>query len=554
MKNYALKIHQSIIKDLRTPEQFQTILFFGAALVMFALCKALIINPVKEEMHIYGLIGSFLIAVYGHDITAEKLPSIMRILLRSISSLFALYLALNHPTYIAENPNYGFSFSQIIFLDYGRYLGIIAAIFAWFRPSWGMVTITFVLFFKGAASQIIGSTISYTDYNPLIEVSCLLIIIFMMWFKALNNKKIAALALFKEHDKAAQKNQLLFLEKATLLAISAHMANYFYSGLKKIKISEAPFDWALDNTTYSLLPNALKLGQLPIAFSAELTDLVFTSIVHLNTLSNMLIFIGQLFAIIAIFRVRWLIWITLFHDLTHIIIFLVSGIFFYKWIVLNIAIVLGLKTIQEKTISPLLIATLMVFMVASPSVFFVAKLGWWDTPALNVERFYAITKDKRAIAIPSNYWGVFSVTAAQQRFIWRKEKGFLPTGTYGITFGNENVQNAKECNYELDLNDNEANIIGETFSSQKGEEIREFVKNYHEWVLRKSAEKKNWNYNFFPHHIFSFPWTHSDFRKLDIKDVVAYRYSIKAFCNVNVKDGHLNSQFLKEGYYDIPIE
>jgi hypothetical protein len=291
---------------------------------------------------------------------------------------------------------------------------------------------------------------------PLIEVSAFLVISQMLT-STFNRYK----ALPPEYE---EETALKTGEKIFLFGIAIHMANYFYSGMIKILIGDHPLSWVLHNKTYLLISNSAALGQLPISFSDNLTALTYMALAFLIIPTNFILLSGQLFSLFALLRIRWAIWTTLFYDLTHIIIFFTSGIFFYKWIILNLSIVLALETMKRRVVSPAIGLMLMSMVILSPSLFFVARLGWWDTPAINIESFSVITKDAKIIRVPSNYFGSFSVTIAQNRMVNEKENGFLTTGTYGAVMDQRSMEQAVSCTLPVQAAEKD-NTIDLTFAN-----------------------------------------------------------------------------------------
>ncbi|MGB1077741.1 MAG: hypothetical protein ACPG05_05480, partial [Bdellovibrionales bacterium] len=168
----------------------------------------------------------------------------------------------------------------------------------------------------------------------------------------------------------------------------------------------------------------------------------------------------------------------------------------------------------------------------------------------NVERFYAVTSDNQRVAIPTNYWGGFSIRLAQQRAIWEKENGFLPTLTYGAVFEYDQMLEAEKCDYNLEVQGKDA--IDKAFSAPE-QRIESFVQEYHEWVLSRADGRNNWIYNLYPHHIFSFPWEFSAFRKTDINDIIGYEYGITSVC-LGHEDGAFTRKLLKEKFHSIPLK
>lgn len=294
----------------------------------------------------------------------------------------------------------------------------------------------------------------------------------------------------------------------------------------------------------------MELKQFPLSFSPWLSAFSYEAFEIIVIPSNFLIFVGQLCALFALCRIRWALWTTIFYDVTHIIIFVCSGIFFYKWILLNTSVVIALKTLKNKVITPVLAISLMMVIIAAPKLFFVAKLGWWDTSALNIERIHAITKDDKIIAVPTNFFGGFSVRMAQQRLIWDKSNGFFQTGTYGITLKKNVMEAANQHSLKiLDVKDGDAI---ENYFSQQDNLIELFIKKHHRWALQSKGSKNNWFFDAYTHHIFSMPWEYEEFNNLDLDDIVAYRYSIESVY-LGYENGVFTRSVIRENHHDIPI-
>lgn len=532
-------LFRKITDELFRVETLAFLAFLMASLFVFSTYKKAILQQLHTVENLFLFIPPILIAIAGTKIKVNEFPASLQIILRTILLLFGAYILMSYPTMpVNALPD------EIGFIvEYGRFMAAAACVAGCFFLSWGLIPLTFIIWYKAVQADVLGLEISHTDYLPLIEIAIFFILSFLL-LKAIEH---ITPKIFTPDE--TDESQLTSAEKIVLFGIAAHMANYFYSGVKKIHLGDSPLSWVLENQTQSLLINARELGQLPIGFSDTLSAFMFETLGSLVVLNNALLLAGQLFALIALCRVRWALWATLFYDLTHIVIFIVSGIFFYKWILFNTSIVFALETMKKKAISPLFAIVFSLAVFYAPSNFFVAHLGWWDTPALNAERFYAITEQGETIPIPTNYWGIFSVRFAQQRIIWDKENGYFPTGTYGITQSyDEMIDGFQSCDDGFIKNNGTTDAIERHFETQPSK-LEDFVRQYHDWVLSRD---KKWSYNLYPHHIFSFPWTYAEFRKLDPKDIVAYRYHVSAVCLGHTNDGFARN-VVKEGWHDISV-
>jgi hypothetical protein len=398
------------------------------------------------------------------------------------------------------------------------------------RPGVGIIGLVAALLERLSLSHLIQQMLSKTEWFPLVELA-----LFMVIGAALVPLLLRFKYLHLADTPMSPGDRLSIYEKLTLLAIAVHFSNYFYSGVKKIFLGEHPLSWVIHNETWSLMLTSSVLGHLPLSFDQTLTSIGITSFQKFVVIGNASIFFGQLFAIVAGVSIRWIIFACLFYDLTHILIFLTTGIFFYKWIILNFAIIAALLSVRNKIVPNPLKVMIVAMIVAAPLPFFVAKLGWWDTRSLNHEQFYAILNDGTEVSVPTNYWGSFAVTYAQLRRIRDKGDEFFPTGTSGIILGQNNMRMGIDCSFALPSSSDSLDVVSMTFRKPDNEVARH-VKLHHEYVLENIDEDGKIVYDFYPHHIWSMPWLFKAFSELDKRKIVAYRYVIEAKCLRYEKD------------------
>ena len=372
------------------------------------------------------------------------------------------------------------------------------------------------------AQQAFGVLLSQTEFFPVCEVALFMLIAAAFLFAVRNVTYFAPLF------RTAHSDELSTLEKVALCAVAVHMSNYFYSGVKKWLLGDTPLSWAFENKTSYLLLTADEMGFLPLRAISNLSEISFLVIDSGNVFLNLLLYGGQLAAVLAVVRVRWLIFITAFYDITHIVIFLVTGIFFYKWIILNFAIIAGLVAIRHKVIPTTLKFQLVTTVVLAPAVFWVANLGWWDSRALNHERFFAKLADGSEIEVPTNYWGSLSINYAQMRVTRGKAEGFFPTGTAGVFFDQKIMERVNRCDYQFN-SDRSARVLKNLVEAPNSR-VTQNIRLHHKYVLEQVDGAGQTAYDFYPHHIWSMPWLYDEFKALDKRRIVAYRYVVEAVC------------------------
>ena len=309
------------------------------------------------------------------------------------------------------------------------------------------------------------------------------------------------------------------------MAICSHLSNYLHSGLKKLLIDENPLSWTLESQTHYLVLITATLKQLPFTLNGLFLEEIYPILEQNVLLINSATVITQLLCMIAIFRITWIRNISIVYDIQHVIIFIVSGIFFWKWIWLNTTIIYACrffnqnKSLQKSRSTIFLGSLLLIF---SPSIFTTANLGWFETRSLNNAYFQAVTQDGTTYHVPTNFFGSFSVTAAQQH-IFRKAEGHFRTSTLGNTQNRDVMLKAEKCLLET------ASTSG--FSQEENvRKVSNFIKNHHRFVLENIDEFGKWNYDFYPHHMWSNLSQFEAFRNLDKRKIVKYIYVLDSVC------------------------
>jgi hypothetical protein len=384
----------------------------------------------------------------------------------------------------------------ILATDITRYVQLACAALALWRPSFAMIPAIYVMTYKAAALHLFGIDITFTDYLPLIELSLFITYAF-----------IARRGLKVEPE--------LYSGYVFIAAVGAHFANYFWSARAKVAIGDSLTHWVFENNTAWLSVAAQEVGIAPLGHWPWLVSMAVAGMVAVMPLINALTLGGQFFSVVAITRRSWIIVTTLFYDLTHVIIFLVSGIFFWKWILLNLLIVASARK-MPKLSGAALIGIAMVLLVRP--VFFVAKLGWYDTPALVDSYVVAVTKEGQSYRVPSNYFGTFSVTMAQQRLA--RPPGHYPTVSFGAARTREDWK-AAEDNCRLAMSNEPLGIP---------DGVASFLQRHHRYVLSKVDAHGRYNYDLYPHHIWSNPLMFRDFARLDKRRIDHYVYVVQSKC------------------------
>jgi hypothetical protein len=258
----------------------------------------------------------------------------------------------------------------------------------------------------------------------------------------------------------------------------------------------------------------------PLGHWPQLADTVTAVLFRYVTPLNAIVLGTQLLSVVAIFRRRWTIALTGFYDIQHIGIFLTTGIFFWKWIVLNSALLVGLGLIR-RPFSPAAVIVALVMLLVGPYVFFIARLGWFDTMSVNDVYAVAETTEGRRVALPSNRFLYASIWAAQMDAASLLPNGF-PTGTWGATADPAIAEAGRRCALAPKPPGDDA--------AAREERLARFTRLHHAALLRLADGEGRINQDLFPHHIWSTPLLAPEASALDERTVVAYVWRLERLC------------------------
>lgn len=497
---------------------------------------------------VYGIL--FAIILCGFKLSYAQATTAYRILTRSIIAFAMFYIVTSHID-VADTLLDG---KALAAFELNRFW-IVAALFGcagFFRPVFGLVPLLYVQWQKHQWSYVFDTPIEWMDYFTLLETGSFLILGYGIY--ALY-RKFGVAALDMHTAKSAlddrKKDGTWFphpVDVVVLFAVALHFGNYFYAGLIKAALGDSPVDWVLNNRTQILVLAAWDSMVLPVSFSDALTRGTYELISNVRVVTNLVTITIQILAAVAIVRLRWAILITLSYDLLHTIIFFTTGIFFWKFIILNLAIVAALSAMSAPAIPRRLKLALSSAVILSPFVFHIyPSFAWLDTPAINQVRLYAVTDDGKEYRVPSNYFLAASVNFAQDRWVW-PEHGFFPTETWGTTRINAAAKAAQDCPNWVRT---EEKFLKTPFDLPR-DRIERVVRRGHAQILSMVDENGYVDYDLFPHHIFSMPWYFGEFKQLDKRRIVAFRYESQAVC-IGYEDGQLTKQKKYSSTFDIPL-
>ncbi len=278
---------------------------------------------------------------------------------------------------------------------------------------------------------------------------------------------------------------------------------YYEAGLAKWQL-----DWHEHDELSFLLAVSTDNGWLPGLSEEALRRLVEVT-AALNPLLVWVTLIME-FGAIAVLAVRrspplfCICWAVL-----HVAIFAASGIFFWKWIVLNLALLLVLGSLDfhpRNRWSRAFIFVLSVALIHNTWIWRPVALGWYDTPFSPVFRMTAVGLSGMRYEVAPSYLAPYDITFAQGRFAYLDETRPL-VGTYGATLDLATLKAAKAGLQELEKHRTKRPLSAQDRARREAYDrlIREFFGHLNAH-LASSGERPRWaGWLRSPMHIWTFP-------------------------------------------------
>ena len=218
---------------------------------------------------------------------------------------------------------------------------------------------------------------------------------------------------------------------AGLLVITA--AHYFIPGVGKLTLGDYPAEWVAGNRLDRLLAGAHLSGWLGTYGWDELTGIA--GVVRVASIPMQVLTVIIEVGAVVVFVRPWLARVFLCGTFAlHLGIFLASGIWFWKWMVVG-AVLLWLlaRPWRSLTFDRALVVTATVALAASPFYAGAVRLAWFDSGYVVTYRTEVVDARGQTVQVGSKAFGGYDIVFAQGRFQRLGTAPVLPVDTYGAT-------------------------------------------------------------------------------------------------------------------------
>lgn len=468
--------------------------YFSLVFFLHAIFVLKMAFEVDIEIISVTLLFIFTCYFHGKDLRKGKLERFDIVHICCIS--FLLYFVLQSPVFPADNQiqKLAYFFFKFLF-SFGFLWALISKndMALYIRKSNVFSLLVLFLYFidtKIIESVNLGITKTNTEWLSVWESLFVLAIISSLGFIKGSRKKSYLLVLFTV----------------------GHLANYWAAGYAKFLLDGGPISWVFENDTLSLLKSNYYANVYTPA-STEILGLSFSG--YIETLANFSVYIGQLISLIVPVFPILLAPLTIFYDFFHVMVGLYGGVWFYKWIFINIIILKEYKSIWKSFLRIRWFGRLMSIAV----IFFsfwgatVVHLGWYDTRQGALIKNYAVIGGDRVL-LDNKYFSSGSLFMQSNQFTLFQNKSpvhFFATLDYDI------LQKSRSC----------SNEIYRTTRHPKYEDTKMFVERFFD--ERNLVEE--WLMTIQPYHV-ALPQKDSTMSVLDLdaNKIDAFEFEMTEYC------------------------
>ena len=212
------------------------------------------------------------------------------------------------------------------------------------------------------------------------------------------------------------------------LLLTIHGANYFAAAWAKLELN-----WLAHEELHCLFVSSYLNGWLSMLSTEQVLDAA-AAMRSVNACLVGATIATELAALTLLWNRKACTTVLLLSAALHMAIVAVSGVFFWKWILLDATLVAAVASISRESAGRLFCRTHfaigVLVILASPWTLRPWRLGWYDTRLTEHYRFIGETMDGRSIDLPRLDFAPYDVIFAQNRFHWLRD---APThvGTYG---------------------------------------------------------------------------------------------------------------------------
>ena len=271
-------------------------------------------------------------------------------------------------------------------------------------------------------------------------------------------------------------------------------------------VAKMGINWLSVNKLWYMPVSAYSHGWLASLTPAEIVTYAGT-IAPLNFVAKLFVLGIEALCLIFLLRRRLSISLLVLLIVFHLAVFALYGFFFWTWILVDLALIILLRSLDRDTLDGLFNARSLGVSVliiaaaswwASPPI-----LGWYDTPLSYSYRVTTTDQDGRSLQIHPKYFAPYDDVFTMSSFSYLDDTHRILTGSYGTTHDDEIIGALTNAKTPEDVLRIEERLGRDQFDLKKHERLETFLtqfianKRVHNpstsWLDRLRAPQQFWS-------------------------------------------------------------
>lgn len=456
------------------------------------------------------------------------------------SALFLVFYFAIEP-FVMPRPVFAPDHPAVLFHTYGRWAGLALGLLGFWRPGFVAGGALLLFLIRELCQPLSGFHFSTLDIRNVAEVLTWAAVGFTLLAGVM---RVPAWRDALGLDAVTERRLALFILAA---GIGAHLGNYFWSALAKLALDGGPVSWLFENDLRGHMLGSIEKRVLPYYASPAITQFVWDAVGVLNVPMQAMSLGLQAFAIAAPWKRRWLMLATLGFDLFHLFIFGTLGLFFFKWVCLNLIIVWTLTGVREAEWDRPVARVCIAFVFAGAAFFKTAMLAWYDSGNFVSPYFVAEMDDGSRIRLPSGYFASASYQVSQGLIHMPAGSRHFTPYVFGSTRKYRDYRQEESCALPT-----RTRPEPERFASL--DLIGRYAAEAHAIALARADADGRFNWRWYPHHHVPWPFVSEPIEGADIRRIHRYILVVESICQ-DMDNGRVNRRVLAHDewpVYEVP--
>jgi len=536
---YSSRLPTQLLRIPAATVALPVILLLTSLLTFLAAKRFVFYMAGQSEAHGFALlVFSIAAAIPFAGLKHQDIPRLLRIMVRGIGAVVLVQVLFDSFAPVPPAPNvlFGDAGAHALFFRWGALLAVLAGIASLWRPAFLMPLFVWYVAFRLLIGPRTGIWVTDTDFLAMLDGGMLAGFGVLIILTVTNETVLQRLPFLRSllGDVPAPALRLKAANLVWAMVVGAHLSNYFCSGVAKLMAGGTePWTWLLENPTQTAIVIGLERGNNPLALVPGLLQGVWDAISENRVAFNIFVLGAQLATPFVILRVRWLAAAAVLFDLFHIGVYLTLGALFHFWIAVNLIVSASVWRMRDAEISSMMKLVCVLTVLGGSQLFYTNWLGWLDGAKLASPQFYAVTRDGREVWMTPTYFGIYSYTIAQA-------VTYVPENHFSARIGGNNLNRA---DWHDSTHCGPRTVPAQNFGSELAA-MERLVHETHAFMERHPAIKAHNLFYLYPHHMQPNPWVFREFNRLQLEDIVGYKYVVTSVC-LNLEGGALQRDVRK---------